>query len=137
MQFDVTILATNEYHLASILNEEAFFDKYLFKENDGYISLESGRLDSINNIKLLIKYLFPDSEGYKEIYKDDSKTILDLTNQKFKITTFNELDIFYPQWTSESGRENNMDEYGMLLSFIGYLQRNQNKNNLLIIIDCI
>lgn len=135
MQVDTTILATDNYELASLIDKKKFFDKFLFEDATGHISLESAKLDSFDTIKSLVKFLLKSNEPLTELYKDRSYVIIDLTNQRTDIATFDDLDNFYQQWLTETKRNNSMDEYGMLLGFVSYLQRHKTKKFLLIIID--
>jgi hypothetical protein len=123
MQFEITILATNNYDLRLLADRSKFLETYLFEEPGGFVSVESTEIDSSDNVRILIKYLFNNEEPLTEIYKDNTISIIDLSNHGRHISTFNDLENFYPQWLIETGRENNMDEYGMFIGFIGYLQR--------------
>lgn len=135
MQLDTTLLATDKYDLESLINKETFFDNYLFQEPDGYLSLESAFFNSLDNIKSLVKFLFKSIDPLVEIYKNNSSTIFDLTNLKSNIASFEELENFYPGWMTETGRENTMDEYGMLIGFVGYAQRYANKKYFFLMVD--
>jgi hypothetical protein len=135
MQLDTTLLATDKYDLESLTNKETFFDKYLFEEYGGHISLESAFLNSSDNVKSLVKFLFKSIDPLVEIYKNNSSTIFDLTKLKSNIASFEELENFYPRWLVETGRQNTMDEYGMLIGFVGYAQRNANKKYFLLMVD--
>ncbi len=134
MQLDTILLATDKYDLESLTNKETFFDNYLFEEADGHISLEAAFLNSFDTVNSLVKFLFKNSEPLIEIYKSNSSTIFNLTKLKYNFTSFDELENFYPYWLTETGRENTMDEYGMLIGFVGYAQRNAHKKYLFLII---
>jgi hypothetical protein len=135
MKFDTTILATDNYDLESLIDKSKFFEKYLFEDDKGHISLECATLDSFENIKLLIKFLFKSNKPLTEIYNNKLSTIFDLKNQGINIVTFEELESLYSQWLIDTGRENNMDEFGMLIGFIDYLQRHTDKKFILVIVD--
>ncbi len=137
MGIEITIFAVDDYDLSSITNQSEFFAKYLFEDSEGHISLESDKLNSFDEVQLLIKFLFRDNTSYTGIYKSNSSVILDLTCQMLKIMKFDDLDNFYQEWIFQTGRENTMDEYGMLLGFVGYIQRNIKKKFLLFIIDYV
>jgi hypothetical protein len=84
---------------------------------------------------LLTNYIFKGSENLTELHEDSGRKIFDLTSKKSKTTNFEELEDWYQHWILESKRENTMDEYGQLIGVIDYIQRNQNKKYLLMIVQ--
>ena len=134
MKFEAIFLATDKYSLESILSEDQFFDNYLFTDKEGFISLEAANFNSIDEIKELVKFLFPNTNISTELYSDLQITIFDLTNQIDSLLSDEKLEELYPSWLEVTKRENTMDEFGMLISFIGYIYRNRNKTHLLLII---
>ena len=134
MKFEAIFLATDEYSLGSVLSEDQFFDKYLFTDKDGFISLETSNFNSFNETIDLVKFLFTNANISTEFYSDSQIKIFDFTDQMKSIIAYEKFEELYPNWIELTKRENTMDEYGMLICFIGYLHRNQQKNHLLFII---
>ena len=134
MKFEAIFLATDKYSIESILNEEQFFENYLFEDKDGFISLEAANFNSTDEIKELTKFLFQNVNISLQLYSDSQIKILDFSNQMNSIISSEKFEELYPNWLEATKRENTMDEFGMLISFIGYTHRNQNKKYLLLII---
>ena len=134
MQSDITILATDKFDLETLLNKEKFFDIHLHEDNNGFLSLESARFEH-QRIKLFLELLFNGNGTLNEIHKDDSIAIFDLTPNKKGISKVNDLDNIYQTWLDETQKEGSMDEYGMIMGFIEYINRNWAKQYLLLIAD--
>lgn len=138
---DIILLAIDSFDLNEIAelfeDESKFFDRYLFDEPNEYLSIESARYDSVENILLLAKFLFGEYIISSKIFRFGEITIFDLSEIKSKITTFEELENWYVYWIKESKRENSMDEYGQLIGIISYVQRHQSRKHLLLIVQPI
>jgi len=135
MKCDVTFLATDFFNIDLIKNEDNFIEHFVFTDKDGYLSIESGGfLNSLKEVKLLVDFLFENSHFPLELYNDLKTIIFDITGLKNNIITVEKLDAGYPGWLEETKRENTMSEYGMLICYIGYIQKNIAKKRLLLII---
>jgi hypothetical protein len=135
MKFDVTFLATDHFNIDLIKNEDDFIEHYVFTDKDGYLSIESGGfLNSLKEVDLLVDFLFGNSNSSLELYNDLKTTIFDITDLKSRIITSKKLDAGYVHWLEETKRKNTMDEYGMVVCYIGYIQKNITKKFLLLII---
>jgi hypothetical protein len=145
-RLDILLLAIDSFVPDEILNlikgDVKLSDKYFFEEKGGYLSVESARYDSIENILLLSRFIFGNDANPRELYRFGETVIFDLTDLKLKIKNSetkypatDELDNWYQNWITESKRENTMNEYGQLLGVISYLQRHRNKNHILMIVQ--
>jgi hypothetical protein len=74
------------------------------------------------------------SQTVTEVYSDKSTYISDLSLRKGQLIDFDYLDEYYPTWIGDTGRENSMNESGMLIDFIGYARKGLHKTNLLMIV---
>ena len=66
--------------------------------------------------------------------EDADNYILDLTSLKDRLINLNELESLYPTWLQITGRENTMNEYGMLIDFVGFA-RTANRRYLVMIVS--
>ena len=134
MKFDITLLATDHFTIDLIKNEDDFIEHFVFTGEDGYLSIESGGfLNSLKEVDLLVELLFGNNKLRIELYFDLQTKIIDITGLKNNIITTEALDARYSKWLEETGRENTMDEYGMLTCYTGYIQKNIEKKHLLLI----
>lgn len=134
MAIDLILWSRDEFSLSELQNVDEFIDSDLLFDSEGYLSLECGIFDSIENAILSFKYLFGEIEDFDQIYQDNQTQIIDLTAIKSNITTFEKLEEWYSDWINESKRENSMDEYGQFIGLIGYVNRKQQKKHLFAII---
>ncbi|WP_224995076.1 hypothetical protein [Cesiribacter sp. SM1] len=132
---DIFLIARDEFDPSVILNPDEFLDHYLFEDEDENLSLAHMTLNNKEEIELLIKYLFNSLEPVSVKHETDQIEIIDISDLKSSIASYEQLKEYYRDWINESGRDSHMDEYGALLSIIGYVQRNQDKKNLLIVND--
>jgi hypothetical protein len=132
MQLDVSILSTNEYLPEEIVREK-IPDKYLYNE-DGEFLFTSTLLDSDNTVAQLLRFLFPGNQSIPEVYRNSNSYVLDLSSYKDHLIDFDYLEKFYFKWLEDTGRENTMSEYGMLLDFIGFARKGIDKKKLLIVV---
>jgi hypothetical protein len=128
---ELEFLALDNYSIDLLINDDLFYDTYLQEEPDGHIRMESGNIDSLFSLNLLLKYLFNEKEDFIETHKSQDIIIYDLSRYKKQIISFEHLETNYKDWINSSGRENTMDEFGSLLGLIGYVLRNSNKKYLL------
>lgn len=133
MQFDVSILSTNEYLPQDIIREE-IPEKYLY-DDQGEFSLASTIFNSEKTVSQLINFLFQGSQPVTEVYRDKNSYVLDLSSHREQLIDFDYLDKFYPKWIEDTGRVNSMNEYGMLIDFIGYAKKGMNKSHLLMVVS--
>lgn len=77
-------------------------------------------LSSSQQLELLLKLL--GIEGYQKVELPESKDfegVIDISANKFPELSKDGFEEFYEKWLLESGRDNNMDEYGQLTSILG------------------
>jgi hypothetical protein len=132
MQFDVSIISTDSYAPEEIVGEE-IPDKYLYNDQGDFV-FASAILNSENTVKQLTAFLFPKSQPVNEVYRDDNAYILDLSSIRDNLIDFDYLEKHYANWLENTGRENTMNEYGMLSDFIGFAHKGKDKKHLLIVI---
>jgi hypothetical protein len=133
MPFDVTILSTSEYLPEELVMEE-IPDKYLYNDQ-GELLFTSTIFNSEETISQLINFIFPGSQSVREIYRNKNSYILDLSSQREQLIDFEYLSKFYPKWIEDTKRENSMNEYGMLIDFIGHAKKGKGKTDLLMIVS--
>jgi hypothetical protein len=134
MKWDITMFSTDEYILEEV-NKEAIPEKYWYNDRGEYL-ITGNTLDSEDPIYLLINFIFQGSEPVTEIHRSNNSYVLDLSALRQHLVDFDYLEKFYPEWLKRSQRSNTMDEYGMLLDFIGYARKGQDKKYLLMVVYC-
>jgi hypothetical protein len=133
MQLDVSILSVNEYLPEEIIGEE-IPDKYLYNDNGEFV-FASTILDSERTVVQLLTFLFNGNRPFTEVYRDKNAYVLDLSTFKDQLVDFDYLEKFYSKWLEETGRENSMNEYGMMIDFIGFAKKGMEKNHLLMVVS--
>ena len=132
MRWEVTMLPVNDYTPEELI-EELMPEKYLF--NDAGDSIFANIFfNSEGTVRHLIKFLFQTDEIPPIIYRDIENYILDFSAMKHKLIHFDQLESMYQDWLELSGRENSMDEYGMLIDFVGF-PRKENRRHLLMVVS--
>jgi hypothetical protein len=132
MRWEISMLPVNDY-TAEELFQELIPEKHLLNAA-GEIILAQASSDTERLVSQLIEFLFQTKETPREVYRDAENYILDLSPMKDRLITFNHLESLYQNWLQVTGRENNMDEYGMLLDFIGF-GRTENRRYLVMIVS--
>lgn len=127
---EVTFVSTDLLDLTSLKDKDQLFEKYLFEEPGGHISIEELDIDSVDNSLKLVRYAFNCNDGFSEVFRDEKTILYDLSSVKMGIMSFDTLEETYKEWISISGRHNNMDEYGGLIGLIGYVNRHKDKQYL-------
>lgn len=134
MKWDVYIMSTDEYLLEEICTE-IIPDKYWLNDR-GEDLIGGNTFNSESTIYLLIDFIFQGSGSVTEIYRNENGYVLDLSALRPYLVDFDYLEKFYPRWLKRSRRRNTMDEYGMLLDFIGFPRKGLDKKYLLMVVYC-
>jgi hypothetical protein len=132
---DLTFIATDEIDSNTLLNEEKLFDTFLSDDTNGFLGLESAFIDNFKNLKAMLTFLFKEEIEFKELTSNNDKQVFELTGYKGNCISTDELENSYQEWIKISGRQNTMDEYGNLIGIIGYIKRNLDKKNLLLLTE--
>lgn len=130
MRLDVTQISTNEYTLEDFI-KGIIPEKYIY---DGEITITGYVFDTEKTVYQLLQFIFQNKATAVEVYKDDHTVVLDLSSCRDQLIGLDGLDLYYQSWITETGRENTMDEYGMLGDFIGHAKRTADKKYLLMVI---
>jgi hypothetical protein len=126
--------AADNYDFEEFADVDKFIDLSLSTESEGYSNFESAVFDSFENLYLSFKYLFGEVESPKEIFNNNRVKVLDLTDRKQHVSSFEELENWYQGWILKSNMENSMDEFGQFVGLISYVERNQQKKYLLALV---
>jgi hypothetical protein len=132
MLWEVSMLPVNDYTPEELI-QELIPEKYLLNDA-GDLVLANTFFNTESAIRQLIEFLFQTKEIPQEVYSDTDNYILDLSLMKDKLIHFTELEALYPNWLQITGRENTMDEFGMLIDFVGF-GRIENRRNLVMIVS--
>ena len=133
MRIDVTILSTNKYVLEEVIDPNLIV-KYI-DDSEQYMCLTSYIFHDDDAIRHLLHFLFNKPANFLEIYRNDDTYVLDLSSLRSELINYDNIEILYPKWLSETGRENTMDEFGMLVDFHGCIFQHLHKKFLLMIVS--
>jgi hypothetical protein len=133
MEFEVSMISTNEYIPEEII-QELIPEKYSYSD-DGELILASILINSEKTVGHLINFLFPNNQGVNEVYRNERSYILDVTPLKGQLVDFDYLEKNYPTWLEITQRNNSMSEYGTLIDFIGFGKKGKNRKHLLMMVS--
>ena len=129
---DLIYVATDEINQQVLTDEDKLIEEFA---TESEIKLESIVIDREENIDNQIMFLFG-TNNYKKINSDSEEIILlDLSEIKNSIISFDDLENDYENWIRNSERNSSMDEYGGLLGIIGYTRKNKDKKHLILRIE--
>lgn len=117
MRWGISMLSINDYQPEELI-QEPIPEKY-FKNDAGDFIMTATFFDTESTISKLIHFLFQTKESPPEVYRDAENYILDLSPFKNRLIQTKELEFLYPNWLELTERENIMNEYGILIDFIG------------------
>jgi hypothetical protein len=133
LKFDVSILSTDEYLPEEIVGQD-IPEKYLYDEK-GHFCLTATIFDSEKPVQQLIDFLFQGIYQAAEVYRNTNVYILDLSSYRDQLVDVDDIERYYPKWLENTGRENSMNEYGMLIDFAGHIKQGLNRKYLLMIVS--
>ena len=132
---ELIFISTNNYNKVNLIDEKKLFEQYMVEDENQFYGLESVIIDRKENIKNLIDFIFRTNFELCMIQHYENISIYNLTSLIGKNIDLKTLEEKYQDWLSLSDRNNTMDEYGQLLDLIGYLERNADKEQLILRIE--
>jgi hypothetical protein len=133
MRLDVTLLSTHKYVLEEVIDSNLIV-KYI-EDSQRYMCLTGYVFHDEDAINHLFHFLFNKTTNFLEIYRNGDTYVLDLSSLRSELINYDNIEIIYPKWLSETGRENTMDEFGMLVDFHGCIFHHLHKKFLLMIVS--
>ncbi|PRY28567.1 hypothetical protein CLV58_12946 [Spirosoma oryzae] len=131
---EISLLSPERYTLDELITDELSLEKIVTVETDGYLSVECFCVQEQKNVTIFFSFVFNGKSEFSQLYDRNGLTIYDLSGVKSEVISFDELENQYIDWLSRSGHENTMDEYGMLLGVVGFIERNRHRENLLAVV---
>ncbi len=131
---EISLLSPERYTLDELITDELSLEKIVTVETDGYLSVECFCVQEQKNVTIFFSFVFNGKSEFSQLYDRNGLTIYDLSGIKSEVISFDELENQYIDWLSRSGHENTMDEYGMLLGVVGFIERNRHRENLLAVV---
>lgn len=128
---DLMFVATDVIDKEVFLDDNRLFSIYLSDE----MGIESSFIDNHNNLIRLLNFVFKTNVNLTELTSSKDRTVYDLTSYKTNCISTDTLEKEYQMYLEDTGRENNMDEYGKLIGIIGYIKRNADKTHLVLIAE--
>lgn len=130
---DVYFVATNTIDTNILLDEDKFIKAYVTDiDEQGF---ESGYAENQDDLITMLSMIFKQSFSLTELASNNDREVYDLTQFRQSCTTADELDLKYAQWIEDSKRENSVNQYGMFMSVVSYINNNLNKKHLLVVTE--
>lgn len=127
-------MCPERYTLDELTTDELILEKIVTVESDGYLSVEYFYVQEEKNVNTFFSFVFNGISELPQLYDRDDLAIYDLSGVKSEGISVDGLENQYVYWLSRSGHENTMDEYGMLLGVVGFIERNRHRKNLLAVV---
>ncbi len=131
---EISLLCPERCTLDELITDELILEKIVTVESDGYLSVEYFYVQEQKNVNIFFSFVFNGTSELPRLYDRDGLTIYDLSGVKSEVISVDELENQYIDWLSRSEHENTMDEYGMLLGVVGFIERNRYRKNLLAVV---
>lgn len=133
LYMDVYFVATNTIDTNILLDEHKFIKAFV-TDFDGQ-GFDGTYAENQDDFFLLLSFIFRQSINLTELASNSNRELYDLTNFKQSCITVDELDLKYGQWLEDSKRENSMNEYGMIMSVVSYINNNLDKKHLVVVTE--
>ncbi len=130
---DVYFVATNTIDTNILLDEDKFIKAFVTDiDEQGFEGVYAENQDDLIRMLSLI---FKQSISLTELGSTNDREVYDLTKFRQSCITADELDSKYEQWIEGSKRENSMNQYGMFMSVVSYINNTLDKKNLVVVTE--
>lgn len=130
---DVYFVATNSIDTNILLDEDKFIKAFVTDiDKQGFEAVYAENQDDLVRILTLI---FKQPIILTELISNGNREVYNLPNFRKHCITVDELDLKYEQWVEENKRENSMNQYGMIMSTVAYINNNLDKKYLTVIAE--
>ena len=130
---DVYFVATNNIDTNILLDESKFIKAYV-TDFDGQ-GFESIYAENQDDLILMLSFIFKQPISLTELGSNSEREAYDLTNLRQSCITADELELKYKQWIGDGKRENSMNQYGMFMSVVSYINNNLDKKHLALVAE--
>lgn len=130
---DVYFAATNTIDTNILLDEDKFIKAFV-TDIDGQ-GFEGVYAENQDDLIRMLSQIFKQPISLTQLVSNSDREVYDLTNFKQSCITADELDIKYEQWIEDSKRENSMNQYGMFMSVVSYINNNLDKKYLVVVTE--
>ena len=83
----------------------------------------------------MLSLIFKQPIRLTELVSNSDREVYDLTNFIQSCITIDELGLTYEQWIEDSKRENSMNQYGMIMNTVSYINNNLDKKHLIVVTE--
>ena len=130
---DVYFVSTNSIDTTILLDEEKFIKAFVTDiDEQGF---ECAYAENQDDLTRMLSQIFKQPISLTQLVSNGDREIYDLTNFKQFCITADELDMKYEQWIEGSKRESSMNQYGMFMSVVSYINNNLNKKYLVVVTE--
>lgn len=130
---DVYFVATNTIDPTILLDEDKFIKAYVTDTDEQLF--ETVYAANQNDLILMLTFIFNQTISLTEIISNNDRQVYDLSNFKQTCISVDQFEIKYEQWIEVSKRENSMNEYGMIMGAIAFINNNLDKKYLSLITE--
>lgn len=132
---ELTFIAINDYEKSTLIDDTKLLEQHITEDENVYLGPESILIDRKENIKNMIDFIFQTNTEMNRIQQSNNISIYNLSSLLGQNIDFKTLEEEYQNWILISDRNNSIDEYGSLLEIISYLERNKDKNQLILKVE--
>lgn len=130
---DVYFVATNSIDTTILLEEDKFIKAFVTDiDEQGF---EAAYAENQDDLVRMLSLIFKQPIDLTQLASNSDREVYDLTNFKQSCITVDELDLKYEQWIEDSKRENSMNQYGMIMSTVSYINNSIDKKHLIVITE--
>ena len=130
---DVYFVATNIIDTNILLDESRFIKAYV-TDFDGQ-GFECVYAENQDDLFLMLSLIFKQSIRLTELSSNCDREVYNLTSFLQSCITVDELNLKYEQWIEDSKRENSMNQYGMIMSAVSYINNNLDNKHLVVVTE--
>jgi hypothetical protein len=130
---DVYFVTTNTIDTKILLDEEKFIEAFVTDMDEQ--GFETTYAENQDDLARMLSLIFKQPISLTELVSNSDREVYDLTNFIQSCITIDELDLKYEQWIKDSKRENSMNQYGMIMSAVSYINNNLDKKYLVVVTE--
>ena len=106
-----------------------------FEEEHSHATSHKVYAENQDDLIRMLSLIFKQSISLTELGSTNDREVYDLTKSRQSCITADELDSKYEQWIEDSKRENSMNQYGMFMSVVSYINNTLDKKNLVVVTE--
>ena len=130
---DVYFVATNTIDATILLDEDKFIKAFVTDVDEQ--GFEATYAENKDDLIRMLSLIFKQPINLTELVANSDREVYDLTNFRQSCVTINELGLKYEHWVDDSKRKNTMNQYGMIMGVVAFIDKNSDKKHLVMITE--